>query len=133
MLIPSIYFPGNCDEAIQYYKEAIGAEVQRISYFRDAPPNSGMEGALPPNFVMYSEVLIFGTRFMLSDGGQRPMKDENFGLQLTFDTADEVTAVFNKLAEGGRIIEPLAPQFWTALNGNVEDRFGVHWNILVMG
>ncbi|MCL2407530.1 MAG: hypothetical protein FWC95_06330, partial [Defluviitaleaceae bacterium] len=60
MLSTSISFQGNCEEALAFYVEALGAEVKEVAYFRDAPPNSGMDESLPPNFVMHSEVLIFG-------------------------------------------------------------------------
>ena len=126
MLIPAISFRGNCDEAITYYKEVLGAEVKTINYFRDAPPDIGMD--LPPNFVMYSEVLLFGATFVMCDGAEKPL--ESFWLQLMFDTAEEVTSVFNKLADGGKVDEALEPQFFASLSGNVNDRFGVHWNIL---
>ena len=128
MLKPVIGFRGNCEEAIAYYKEALGAEVKTISYARDIPPDADMEMSLPPNFVTYSEVLIFGLTIVMIDGVDKPL--ESFWLQLGFDTAEEVTTVFNKLADGGEIDEPLAPQFWATLNGNVNDRFGVHWNVL---
>jgi len=128
MLIPSIHFPGICDEAIAYYKEAVGAEVKEIAYFRDAPPDSGME-ELPPNFVMYSEVLMFGTLVAMTDGAEKRITGGNFTFIVFFNSAEEVTSVFNKLADGGKVIEALAPQFWTALCGSVEDRFGLTWHI----
>ena len=128
MLMPVISFQGNCDEALTYYKEVFDAEVKTINYFRDAPPNIGMDESTPPNFVLYSEVSIFGVNMVMCDGGEKP--PESFWLQLTFDSAEKVTSVFNKLADGGKVIEPLAPQFWASLNGNVDDRFGVHWNII---
>jgi len=127
MLIPVIGFQGNCDEAITYYKEVLGAEVKMISHFCDAPADSGMD-SLPPNFVMYSEVVIFGTTFVMCDGMEKPL--QSFWMQAMFDSAEEVTAVFNKLADGGEIVEPLAPQFFASLSGSVKDRFGVEWNIL---
>ena len=128
MLLPAIGFQGNCDDAINFYKEVLGAEVKTISYFRDAPSNSGMDESLPPNFVMYSEVLIFGATIVMTDGIEKPL--ESFWMQLSFDTAEEVTSVFNKLADGGEIVETPTPQFWASLNGYVNDRFGVHWNVL---
>jgi len=128
MLLPSICFQGNCDEAISYYKETIDAQVKTINYFRDAPADSGMEG-LPPDFVMYSEVSMFGMTMVMTDGAENPMTSEPFWFTLSFDTPEEVTAVFNKLAADGKVTDPLASQFWAALNGSVEDRFGVHWNI----
>ena len=131
MLIPSIGFQGNCDEAINYYKEVLGAEVKTINHFKDAPEDHGMEESLPPNFVMYSEVVLFGTTMVMADGMKRPMKgeEENFWFTLSFDCPKETTSVFNKLADGGRVIEALAPQFWVSLSGDVVDRFGICWNV----
>jgi len=124
----AIALQGNCDEAITYYKEVLGAEVKRIHYSRDALPDSGMDKSTPPNFVMYAEVVMFGMTIVMTDGAEKPL--ESFWMQLSFDTAEEVTSVFNKLADGGEVVEALAPQFWASLNGNVNDRFGVHWNVL---
>ncbi|MCL2568194.1 MAG: VOC family protein [Oscillospiraceae bacterium] len=127
MLIPMIHFPGNCDEAIAYYKEIAGAEVRTIEYFRDAPSDSGLD--LPPNFVMYSEVLLFGTPISMTDGAEQPITCDNFQFAVTLDSAEEVTALFHKLAESGQVIEALEPQFWVALTGAVKDRFGLNWNV----
>jgi len=133
MLIPTIHFPGICDEAIAYYKEAVGAEVKGIAYFRDAPPDSGMDESLPPNFVMHSEVLIFGTLVAMTDGAEKRVTGENFLFTVCLNSAEEVTSVFNRLADGGQVFEALAPQFWAALCGTVEDRFGVNWHIYTSG
>ena len=129
MLITTISFQGKCDEALAFYKEALGAEVKDVAYFRDAPPNSGMDESLPPNFVMHSEVLIFGTKITMTDGGTAPIAGDYFSLILSLDSAEEVTSVFHKLADGGQVIEALAPQFWATLCGDVQDRFGIHWHI----
>ena len=127
MLLPTFHFPGNCDEAIAFYQKAVGAEIKEIAYAKDAPPDAA-EG-VPPNFVMHSEILIFGTCIGMTDMGEKPMTDEQFMFTLFFDSDEEVTTVFNKLAEGGKITEPLAPQFWCSLNGSIEDPFGISWNI----
>jgi len=129
MLATTISFQGNCDDALAFYKETLNAKVNEVAYFRDAPPNSGMDESLPPNFVMHSEVLIFGTKFTMTDGGTAPIKGDYFSLMLSLDSAEEVTSVFNKLADGGRVVEALAPQFWATLCGDVQDRFGIHWHI----
>ena len=127
MLLPSIGFPGSCEEAITYYKEVFGAQVKEIIYSRDTPPDSDID--LPPNFVMYSEVLICGTLVMMVDGMETPMSGEHFWLTLALDSDEEAAAIFNKLADSGQVLEPLAPQFWASLNGSVKDRFGITWNI----
>ena len=129
MLITTVSFPGNCSEAITFYKEALGAKVKEIAHFRDAPPDHGMDESLPPDFVMHSEVLIYGTLITMTDGAEKKPTGENFTFMLICETAEEATTVFNKLAEGGKVVTPLAPQFWASLWGEVEDKFGVNWGI----
>ena len=130
MLTPAISFPGNCDEAIAFYKEAIGAEVREVAYFRDAPPNSGMDESLPPNFGMHSEVSIFGTLITMTDGAEKRATVDNFSFMITLNSAKEVTTIFNKLADGGQVLEALAPQFWSSWYGVCEDRFGINWSVM---
>ena len=126
MLLPSIGFPGNCNEAIAYYKELLEAEVKEIIYSEHDPDS---DTDLPPNFIAYSEVLICGTPIMMVDGMEAPMSCEHFWFTFSFDSAKEATSIFNKLAEDGQVLEPLVPQSFASLNGSVRDRFGVIWNI----
>ena len=127
MFLPSVCVQGDCNEAIKFYKEVLGAEDRVVMYAGDAPPEE--VGDMSPDDVVYSEVVICGTPIMLLGGAETPMSNEHFWFTLSFDTAEEATAIFNKLADGGKIIEPLAPQFFASLNGDVQDRFGITWNI----
>ena len=129
MLIPTIHFPDNCDEAITFYKNTLGAIVKEIAYAKDAPPDTGMEDC-PPNFVMYSELEIFGSIISITDGAETPPTSEHHSFMITLDTDEEATLIFNKLADGGKIIEPLAPQFWSPLYGYLQDHFGVGWQVM---
>ena len=128
---PSIGFPGNCDEAITYYKEVLGAEVNVVVYNGNDPADPNTDASLPPNFVTYSEVLLFGTPIMMSDGAEKKMSCENFWFTLSFDSADEVASVFDKLADGGEIVEALSTEFYGQLMGSVNDRFGISWNVSI--
>lgn len=131
MLTTVVHFSGNCNEAISFYKEVFGAEVKNIAYFKDAPENSGMEeSSLPPDFVMHSEILISGSTINMTDGAEKRPTGDNFSFLITKETADEVTTLYNKLSEGGKVIEALAPVFWASMYGMVEDRFGVVWQIM---
>jgi len=130
MVTPCIHFQGNCDEAINFYKDVFGAEVKAIFYAKDAPADSGMD-ALPPNFVMHSDVSICGMSFSLTDGSTAPITGECFSFLISFETADEVKMAFDKLAASGSITEPLAPVFWSTLYGYVIDSFGVNWQVMV--
>ena len=128
---PSISFPGNCDEAIRYYKEELGAEVKVVVYNGDDPADPNMDKSLPPNFVTYSEILLFGTPVMMSDGAEKKMSCENFWFTLSFDTAEEVISVFDKLVDGGEIVAALSTEFYGQLMGSVRDRFGISWNVSI--
>ena len=129
MLVPTICFQGNCNEAISFYKKAVGAEVKVINYLRDAPQGFEMEGFSEPNHVLNSDIIIHGTQLAMLDGAKTQITGEYFALTLFVDSAEEATTIFNKLADGGRVINALAPQFWATLCGDVEDRFGVNWHI----
>jgi len=130
MLTPCIHFYNNCDEAIAFYKEALAAEVKEIYYAKDAPADSGMD-ALPPHFVMHSDVTICGINFSLTDGSESPITDKSISFLITYDSEEKVREVFGKLAEGGTVNEPLAKVFWSDLYGQLTDRFGVIWAIMV--
>jgi len=131
MLTPTISFQGNCDEAIAFYKETLGAQVKDLSYYKDAPKEFVMDVA--SNYVMHSEVQIFGAVITMTDGGKAPITDDYFSFVLTLDTAEEVTTAFNKLAEHGTVIMPLETQFWSSLCGDVQDKFGIYWHVCTKG
>jgi PhnB protein len=131
MFLPTIHFPGNCDEAISFYKEVLGAEVKDIAYFKDAPKNSNMEPlSLPSNFVMHSVISIHGSLVSMTDGVDTKPTGDNFTFFITEDTIDKVTALYAKLLEGGKEIEALASVFWASMYGIVEDKFGVNWQVM---
>jgi len=119
MLVPTIHFAGNCDKVIAFYKEAVGANVKAVHYVED----------VAPNFVGHSEVEIFGCTVALTDGCEAAPASVNHTFTVFLDSAEEVTALFNRLADGGTVTEPLAQQFWADLCGHVTDRFGVNWHI----
>ena len=132
MLMTTIHFNGNCDEAIQFYKSTVGARVKVINYFKDAPPEFAAENPeMPPNFVMYSEVLLFGTIVVMSDGATEPLSvtEGNFNLMITVETPEEVQELFDKLKDGGKVTAVPEPQFWARMYAVATDKFGLTWQI----
>ena len=131
--LPSIRFPGNCDEAIAYYQTVLGAEVKEIIYNGNDPTDPNTDTALPPNFVTYSEVRLFGTPVMMTDGAKKKMSCDNFSFTLSLNTEAEVISVFNKLADGGEIVEALSTEAVIPgyLMGCVNDRFGISWTVSI--
>ncbi len=128
---PYLFFDGRCEEAIGFYRRALGAEVQMLMHFRDCPePNARQTDT--DDKVMHAALRIGDAVVMASDGrcGGRPQFQ---GFALTLTAADEAEAdrLFNALADGGQVQMPLAKTFFSPRFGMVADRFGVTWMILV--
>lgn len=130
-----LFFDGKCEEAIEFYKRALGAEVQMMLRFKDNPEPS-KPGCEPPkgseNKIMHAQFRIGETVVMGSDGRCSGKPNfEGFALSLTVATEAEADKAFNALADGGKVEMPLNKTFFSARFGMVEDRFGVFWMVLV--
>jgi PhnB protein len=135
MLIqPYLFFDGRCEEALDFYRKALSAEVEMMLRFKDSPePPSGEGCATPsdPEKVMHSSFRIGETVVMASDGhcGGNP---EFKGVSLSLTVADKAAAdrAFTVLADGGQVQMPLGETFFSPAFGMVADRFGVSWMIM---
>ncbi len=127
-----VHFDGNCEEAIDFYKKALNANVKALMHFSDGPkpdPEHCQGGQMPPaDKVMHSEVQFGDTTIFMSDCG-KPMQ----GVSLTYSvkTPAEAEKVFGKLSEGGKIGQPLTKTFFSPAFGQLSDRFGVNWIVIV--
>jgi PhnB protein len=131
---PYLFFDGRCEEAIEFYRKALGAEVDMLMRFKDSP-EPHQPGMIPPsseNKVMHANLRIGDTSVMASDGrcGGKPHFD-GFALSLRVATETEADRVFAALADGGKVQMPLTKTFFSPRFGMVADRFGVMWMILV--
>ena len=130
---PYLFFDGKCEEAIEFYKRALGAEVNMLMRYKDSPepPPPGC-GPSDGNKVMHANFRVGKTEIMASDGrASGQPKFEGFALSLSLATPTEVDKAFNALADGGRIEMPLDKTFFSARFGMVVDKFGVFWMVLV--
>jgi len=128
---PYLDFNGRCDEALEFYKTAVGAEVAMLMRWKDSPDKS-MCSAENADKVMHSQFQIGDSTIMASDG--RCTGKPNFhGVALTIsaNTEAEADKLFNALAEGGQVTMPLAKTFFSPKFGMVADKFGVGWMVLV--
>src|SRR4051794_12314630 len=129
-----LQFDGRCDEAIQFYKEKLGAEVSTLMRFKDMPggPQPGMCGPADVDKVMHSELRIGDSTVMASDG--RCTGNPKFdGFSLTLDARSDADAqkLFAALSDGGTVCMPLMKTFFSSSFGMVNDRFGVPWMVVV--
>jgi len=128
---PYLFFDGRCDEALEFYKKAIGAKVGTLMRWKDSPDPSM---CTPGNAerVMHAQFQIGDTTVLASDG--RNTGQPNFqGFALAIQAKDEPEAdrMFNALGDGGQVTMPMAKTFFSPRFGMLADKFGVHWMILV--
>jgi PhnB protein len=126
---PYLFFDGRCEEAIEFYRSTLGAEVTMLMRFKDSPdPNMCPAGA--ENKVMHASLRIGDTTVMASDGQcEGKLSFQGFSLSLTVTSEVEADRLFGSLAEGGQVQMPLTKTFFSARFGMVADRFSVSWMI----
>jgi PhnB protein len=128
---PYLFFEGRCEEALEFYRRALGAEVEMLMRFKDSPdPGSCTAGT--EDKVMHASFRIGDSTLMASDG--RCQGQPSFqGIALSLTAADDAQAerLFAALAEGGQVQVPLEKTFFSSRFGMVADRFGVPWMVVV--
>jgi PhnB protein len=131
---PYLFFDGRCEEAIEFYKEALGAEVEMMMRFKESP-EPPPPGAVPPGSddkIMHACMRITGAPVMASDGSCAGTS--NFqGFSLSLDARDEAEAdrMFGALSDGGHVQMPMGKTFFAKRFGMVADKFGIGWMIIV--
>jgi PhnB protein len=126
---PYLFYNGHCDEAIEFYRTAIGAEIVSLTRYKESPEPAPPENA---EKVMHASLRIGEGTLMLSDGHcTGDMKFEGFALTLTPKNEAEAERLFNGLVNGGKALMPLTKTFFSAKFGMLADRFGVMWMVYV--
>ena len=128
---PYLFFDGRCDEAIEFYKKTLGAEVGMLMRWKDSPDKS-MCTPVNESKVMHASLTIGETRVMASDG--RNTGNPRFdGFALSVNAKDDADAdrLFDGLSTGGKIMMPLGKTFFSPRFGMTQDKFGVNWMVIV--
>lgn len=134
-ITPYLFFAGRCEEALNFYRDAVGARIEMMMRFRESP-DPVPEGMLQPGFedkIMHSSFRVGDATLMASDGCDDKSKFDGFRLALAVASEAEAHQAFNSLANGGSIMMPLGPTFWSPCYGMVTDRFNVGWMVMVPG
>jgi len=131
---PYLFFNGSCEQAIEFYGKALGAEVQMLMRFKDSP-EPHPPGTVPPgheNKIMHASFRIGSTVLMASDGcGTEKANFQGFSLSLSVPNEAAADRTFAALSAGGQVRMPLTKTFWSPRFGMLEDRFGIGWMITV--
>ena len=131
---PYLFFDGRCEEALQFYRQALGAEVVSLMRYRDSP-ETPQPDMVPPggeDKVMHASFRIGESTLMASDGrcGGQP-KFEGMSLTLTTKSVSEAERMFDALLDGGQVQMFLTESFFSPRFGMCKDRFGVSWMVYV--
>ena len=121
-----LFFNGNCEEAMNFYKDAIGGEIINISRYGDAPMPCSDDFK---NKIMHAVMNIAGTTMMFSDSNEQHQSTfgNNFSVSINCHSDEEITKAYNAISAGGKETMALADTFWGAKFGMCCDKFGVNW------
>ena len=128
---PYLFFEGRCQEALEFYRKALGAEVTALMRYKDSPDQTMVQPGSEDK-VMHASFQIGETTVMASDGrcGGQP-SFQGFALSLTVSTEAEADRLFGAIVDGGQVIMPLTTTFFSPRFGMTTDRFGVSWMVYV--
>ena len=127
---PYLFFDGKCEEALEFYKGAIGAKVDMMMRFKEAPDQSQMQ----PNTgekVMHAAFHVGTTQVLASDGhcAGKP-SFQGFGLALNAKNDAEAEKLFTAVGKGGQVLQPLTKTFFASKFGKITDKFGIMWMVI---
>jgi PhnB protein len=132
---PYLFFDGRCQEALDFYRGALGAEVGTLVRFKDSPEPPD-PAKVPPGSadnIMHAEIRIGDSVVMASDGfGKGKPVFQGFSLSLAVKSDAEADRCFSALAKDGKITQPLVKTFFASSFGMVTDKFGVPWMVATL-
>ena len=132
---PYLNFPGNTEEAFNFYKKVFGGDFfGGISRFKSAPGTENLSDA-DKEKVMHIGLQMGNNNFIMATDalesmGQKVTFGNNFYIAIDAESREEADKLFKGLAEGGKIEMPMSDQFWGDYFGSLVDKFGVQWMVI---
>jgi PhnB protein len=130
---PYLFYGGRCEEALEFYKGAMGAQVDFMMRYNESPEPIP-PGMVPPGFekkIMHATFRVGTNVMMASDGCEPGAKIDGFRLAISVANEADAKKVFSALSAGGSVQMPLTKTFWTSCFGMLTDKFGVGWMVSV--
>lgn len=133
-LDPYLNFPGNTEEAFEFYRSVFGGEFTAVMRFGEMPGCDEMQlSEEDKGKIMHISLPVGNAILMATDSlesmGQTLEAGNNSYLSFSPDSREEADRVFAALADGGKVNMPLADMFWGDYWGSLTDRFGTHWMV----
>lgn len=130
---PYLNFPGNTEDAFNFYKSVFGGEFIIVQRFKDTPEAGRVPENLKEKIMHISLPIGKGNILMATDAlepmGHKVSAGTNFHLSVSTDSEEETNTLFNALAAGGKVTTPLAKMFWGDYFGMCTDKFGIQWMV----
>jgi PhnB protein len=125
-LYPYLSFKGNCEEALDFYKDALDGQIVQIGRYGESPLPSKEEDK---NKIIHARLQFGDALIMASDvmNEDKFSRSGDISLSVECETEEQLDSVFSKMSKGGTVTMPLADQFWGAKFGMLKDKFGIHW------
>ena len=128
---PYLCFEGRCEEAINFYKQTLGAHVGMLMRFSESPDSDACD-APNGNKIMHATLRIGETMLLATDGECKGSASfQGISLSLTVGSDSEAEQTFNGLASGGKVIFPMETTFFAKRFGVVQDKFGIEWMVML--
>lgn len=134
---PYLFFDGRCEEAIDFYREALAAEVTMLLRHGDAPTPAGTHPPGAERKIMHASFRVGGSEILASDGdvsgclgSNPPTAPAGFSLALSVADRQQAEQRLAALAVGGEIVQPLIETFFSPAFGVVRDRYSVTWMLV---
>jgi PhnB protein len=134
-ITPYLFFSGRCEEALDFYREALGARIEVVMRYNESP-DPIPPGMLQPGFeskIMHASFRIGEASLMASDGCDDKGNFAGFQLAMCVETEADAQRVFHALASTGSVSVPLGPTFWSPCFGMLTDKFNITWMVMVPG
>ena len=128
ILEPYLFFSGECEEALNFYKSIFGGEILFLQRYEGSP----MEGAVEADFktkVMHATYKAPTFTIMAADSMHHAGPGARVALSLGSSDVAESQRIFAGLTEGGTITMALEKTFWAKAFGSLTDRYGVDWMV----
>mgnify|MGYP001000903220 CR=1 FL=1 len=128
---PYLFFNGRCEEALEFYKQAMGGEVAYMVRFTQNPDPI----TTPPGFdnkIMHAVLRVGDTNVFMSDGDKDSGTFQGFALCHTVATEADADRAFNALSAGGKTIMALTKTFYSPRFGMLVDKFGIKWMVMAV-
>jgi PhnB protein len=133
MIQPYLFFEGRTEEALAFYAQALGAEVEMLMRYKESPEQSKFpDGSVPPGDKVMHSAFKVGDSLVMASDGMCSGKPSFIGFSLSCPAKDKTDARkrFDALSTGGHVNMPLSETFFAEAFGMVQDRFGVSWMVI---